>query len=145
MVNDETGRCIELYETEGGNVPSGLRKICSGLGDYVDNLDDQKKKRLSPNDLGWLRKNLEGLRTGRRTLAELQMLNRVFQVADDLYLLKKTKGDANPRLYLTDVFPDRYVILHAYKKDTYDEDPTQQQRAENCLEDLRARHESDGG
>lgn len=145
MDEDDTARPVELYETEQVNVPSGLRKICSGLGDYVDNLDDQKKKRLSKNDLGWVRKNLEWLRTGNRTFSQLEMLNRLNQVADGLYLLKRTKGDANPRFYLTDVFPDRYLILHAYKKDSYEEDPAQQQSAEERLDDLLARSETDGG
>lgn len=145
MGEDETGCPIEAYESEQGNVPAKLRKICSGLGDYVDNVADEKKKRLSKDDLAWVRKNLEWLRNGERTFTELEMLGRIAQVADELYVLKRTKGDANPRFYLTDFFADRYVILHGYKKDSYDVDPKEREIAERRLDDLRARNESDGG
>ncbi|GEM_PF-4615784 len=145
MNSDVKGRPFELYETENGNVPSDLRKICSGLGEFVDNLEDEKKKRLSPDDLGWIRTNLRWLRNGERSFSELKMLKRLSRVGPDLFVLKRTKGDANPRIYLTDLLPERYVILHGYKKDSYDQDPEEQKKAEDRLEDLRARIQSDGG
>ncbi len=144
MGEDDTRRPIRLYELEQGNPPSGLRKICSGLGDHIENLEDKKKKQLSKEDLGRVRKNLEQLRTKKNGFRRLDMLDRLIEVSESLYLMKFTNGDANPRFYLTDALPECYVILHAYKKKDYEEDPEEQKRAERCLQDLQARNQIHG-
>jgi hypothetical protein len=118
--------------------------MCSGLGDQIENLEDEKKKQLSKDDLGRVRKNLETLRVKQNGFRRLDKLDRLIEVSDSLYLMKFTNADANPRFYLTDAFPACYVILHAYKKKNYDEDPEQQKRAERCLRDLQTRNQTNG-
>jgi phage-related protein len=101
------------------------------FGNYPD--DRKTKTRLTQEEYGRIHKALEMLLThGLNTLLNTAKFTRK---ADDIFLYK-LKSQNNPRLYFTDHFSDRFVLLHGLKKKKYEEDPRDLETAVERLEDL---------
>ena len=103
----------ELYQDANGEIPKDLLAFFMRMipaEEKPENplkplLSDSEIRRLQVN-LGYLcKKGLESLTSGNFEKLE-----------DDLYELRMTKSEHNPRFILTAATPQRFVVLHAFMK-----------------------------
>lgn len=128
-------RVYFFFERRNGNIPKELVALCLGMRDLIQNYPDASnvKSALTKQEYGRVHKALERLL--KYSVDDLVSTKKFARKTDDIFLFK-LKSQNNPRLYLTDHFADRYVLLHGLKKKRYEEDPHDLETAEDRLEDL---------
>ncbi|NEO51744.1 MAG: hypothetical protein F6K24_15365 [Okeania sp. SIO2D1] len=103
----------ELYLDETENVPKNLLTFFVRLIPEEEKSPDLPKPKLTEAETRRLQVNLKYL--CEKGLASLTRDN-FDKLEDDLYEFKLTKSIHNPRFILTTLTPQRFVILHAFKK-----------------------------
>lgn len=103
----------ELYQDGSGEVPKALLAFFVGLMPPAELPADGPTPVLTPSESKRLQVNLR--RLCKKGLASLT--SDIFEkLEDDLYELRMTKSEHNPRFILTPASPQRFVVLHAFMK-----------------------------
>ncbi|NER01868.1 MAG: hypothetical protein F6K17_04070 [Okeania sp. SIO3C4] len=103
----------ELYLDETEKIPKDLLGFFVRLISNKEKYPDLPKPKLTAAETKRLQVNLKYLCD--KGLASL-LRDNFDKLEDDLYEFKLTKSKHNPRFILTTVSPQKFVILHAFKK-----------------------------
>jgi phage-related protein len=103
----------KLYEDENGDIPKDLLAFFIRMIPPQEQPENPPQPVLSTSETKRLQINL-----GYVCSKGLASLNSgIFEkLEDDLYELRMTKSEHNPRFILTTVTPKRFVVLHAFMK-----------------------------
>lgn len=128
-------RVYFFYENQRGRIPKKLLALCLGMRDLFRNYPEEltEKAILSKREYGRVHKALEKLL--KYDVDTLVGTKKFARKTDEIFIFKLNSKN-NPRLYLTDYFSDRYVLLHGLKKKKYEEDPQDLETAKDRLEEL---------
>ncbi|MEH2272525.1 MAG: type II toxin-antitoxin system RelE/ParE family toxin [Nostoc sp.] len=103
----------ELYQDVNGEIPKDLLAFFIRMIPEEEQPENPPKPLLSPSETRRLQVNLGYL--CNKGLASLT--SGIFEkLEDDLYELRMTKSEHNPRFILTAATPQRFVVLHAFMK-----------------------------
>ena len=103
----------ELYQDVDGEIPKDLLAFFIRMIPQDEQPENPPKPLLSASETRRLQVNLGYL--CNKGLASLA--SDIFEkLEDDLYELRMTKSEHNPRFILTPATPQRFVVLHAFMK-----------------------------
>ncbi len=103
----------ELYLDTNGEIPKDLLAFFIRMIPEEEQSENPPKPLLSDSETKRLQVNLDYL--CNKGLASLT--SGIFEkLEDDLYELRMTKSEHNPRFILTAATPQRFVVLHAFMK-----------------------------
>ena len=103
----------ELYQDANEEIPKDLLAFFIRMIPEEEQPDNSPKPLLSASETRRLQVNLRYL--CNKGLASLN--SGIFEkLEDDLYELRMTKSEHNPRFILTAASPQRFVVLHAFMK-----------------------------
>ena len=103
----------ELYQEANGEIPKNLLAFFIRMIPEEEQPENPPKPLLSASETKRLQVNLGYL--CNKGLASLN--SGIFEkLEDDLYELRMTKSEHNPRFILTAATPQRFVVLHAFMK-----------------------------
>lgn len=103
----------ELYQDADGDIPKDLLAFFIRMTPEQEQPENPPKPVLSAAETKRLQVNLGYL--CNKGLASLN--SGIFEkLEDDLYELRMTKSEDNPRFILTAATPQRFVVLHAFMK-----------------------------
>jgi phage-related protein len=103
----------ELYQDFNGGIPKDLLAFFIRMIPEQEQPENPPKPLLSLSETRRLQVNLGYL--CNKGLASLT--SGIFEkLEDDLYELRMTKSEHNPRFILTAATPQRFVVLHAFMK-----------------------------
>ncbi|MBD2516347.1 type II toxin-antitoxin system RelE/ParE family toxin [Nostoc sp. FACHB-973] len=103
----------ELYQDVNGEIPKDLLAFFIRMIPEQEQPENPPKPLLSASETKRLQVNLGYL--CNKGLASLT--SGIFEkLEDDLYELRMTKSEHNPRFILTAATPQRFVVLHAFMK-----------------------------
>ncbi len=103
----------ELYQDANEEIPKDLLAFFIRMIPEEEQPDNSPKPLLSASETRRLQVNLGYL--CNKGLASLN--SGIFEkLEDDLYELRMTKSEHNPRFILTAASPQRFVVLHAFMK-----------------------------
>ncbi len=103
----------ELYLDTNGEIPKDLLAFFIRMIPEEEQPENPPKPLLSDSETKRLQVNLDYL--CNKGLASLT--SGIFEkLEDDLYELRMTKSEHNPRFILTAATPQRFVVLHAFMK-----------------------------
>ncbi len=103
----------ELYQDANEEIPKDLLAFFIRMIPEEEQPDNSPKPLLSASETRRLQVNLGYL--CNKGLASLN--TGIFEkLEDDLYELRMTKSEHNPRFILTAATPQRFVVLHAFMK-----------------------------
>ena len=103
----------ELYQHVDGEIPQDLLAFFIRMIPQDEQPENPPKPLLSASETRRLQVNLGYL--CNKGLASLT--SGIFEkLEDDLYELRMTKSEHNPRFILTAATPQRFVVLHAFMK-----------------------------
>ncbi len=103
----------ELYQEANGEIPKDLLAFFIRMIPEEEQPENPPKPLLSASETRRLQVNLGYL--CNKGLASLN--SGIFEkLEDDLYELRMTKSEHNPRFILTAATPQRFVVLHAFMK-----------------------------
>ncbi|MBD2409578.1 hypothetical protein FACHB389_09140 [Nostoc calcicola FACHB-389] len=103
----------ELYQDVNGEIPKDLLAFFIRMIPKQEQPENPPKPLLSASETKRLQVNLGYL--CNKGLASLT--SGIFEkLEDDLYELRMTKSEHNPRFILTAATPQKFVVLHAFMK-----------------------------
>lgn len=103
----------ELYQDVNGEIPKDLLAFFIRMIPEEEKPENPPKPLLSASETRRLQVNLGYL--CNKGLASLT--SGIFEkLEDDLYELRMTKSEHNPRFILTTATPQQFVVLHAFMK-----------------------------
>ncbi|MBD2339064.1 type II toxin-antitoxin system RelE/ParE family toxin [Calothrix sp. FACHB-156] len=103
----------EVYQDGNGEIPKDLLAFFIRMIPAEEEPENPPKPLLSASETRRLQVNLGYL----CNKGLVSLTSGIFEkLEDDLYELRMTKSEHNPRFILTAVTPQRFVVLHAFMK-----------------------------
>ena len=103
----------ELYQDVNGEIPKDLLAFFIRMIPQEEQPENPPKPLLSASETKRLQVNLGYL----CNKGLLSLTSGIFEkLEDDLYELRMTKSEHNPRFILTAATPQKFIVLHAFMK-----------------------------
>ena len=103
----------ELYQDVNGEIPKDLLAFFIRMIPQKEQPENPPKPLLSASETKRLQVNLGYL----CNKGLLSLTSGIFEkLEDDLYELRMTKSEHNPRFILTAATPQKFIVLHAFMK-----------------------------